>query len=775
MKACPKSYQCFPDDVGFSPYCGEPLVPVALWEPAGLAGTSLDDLTLERCLSRDALGELYRASRGRMQFAVRVFAPNVTLDEARVASLTADLQQLQTATHPAIVRVLEIKRDAAHGRLYVVSEWFEGRTLREILDEKRHLEPAEVVPMLRLLLDGLTALHAMGVQHGMLRPEALVIERGSNGQRTLRLLDAALYRLLPLDAAEEIAVDHPALFADLANYLAPEVIAGKPPCAASDVYGCGIVAFELLAGRPPFHGGQPATVFKRHRLEDPIPVTLARGNVVLPDGLQDLLSLALGKGPDQRFETATALRRALDVVVPPSAAEREGFLPEDVLPRAAPALRIEPAPRPAPQDAVARIDEAVRAGDTLHGMPGDLVSQVAHQLKRERRQAPTVVDEPTAPGDMSMPDTRPPAEDAGRRRRRRRRGQSQPSLESALSAQEQAPSEAAAPAEPAPPPAADHDVPAATLDAASDAPSSPAATQPEPQTSDDEPQAEPVATDALAEDEAPAAPDAPTARESPAAERDASPSAGTPRRTRERLDSDAWFSAVSLDDLPPSALDHEALEQARRSQRRTLIAVLLVIVVLVGAFLVWLMLPASDTKRAENAARASADASTAERAALVRQTYDQALADGLLTGPGSAASQLRILSGLLPEAELTPLLEAWSRRTHVDLEERENHARRFDLDAARKLTRLGDKARASLVALPPHGRVMLLSAVAASNLGVTPSPADLERIIATWQAIARGWSDLADFAPATEQPVLRERALRAHDQASLWQAPPAAP
>src|SRR5690606_7226470 len=187
----------------------------AEWEPAGHEGTEVAGYKLERCIDSDALGEVYRASKGTRQFAVRLFLPSVTGDAARVDRLLDDLQKLKGATHPALVRVQDCGREG--DVLYVVNEWVEGPTLREVLDDKRHLDFEEAAPIVRLVLDGLSALHELELVHGYLCPSAVFVEHGTNGRRVVRITDAALWHLHLKDDPDAWAVEQPEFYSGHAD------------------------------------------------------------------------------------------------------------------------------------------------------------------------------------------------------------------------------------------------------------------------------------------------------------------------------------------------------------------------------------------------------------------------------------------------------------------------------------------------------------------------------------------------------------------------------
>jgi len=326
LRACPFCLSSFQDDVRFCPFHGHELTQVA--DLTLDEGDHVVGYRLERRLQQDALGTLFRVTKDKRTFALRVLHPHRGIDPTRTERLLADLKALRTIQHPAIARIPHAER-TDDGLVLIFQEWIEGDPLPDLLQKHQRFSQQAAIPIARQLLDALDALHKLDLVHGALTPEALFIERTTNGKRILRVTNAALWRVLLPPSPHEIVGDNPALFTGFADYLSPEAIQGHQPSPTSDVYAVSALLYHLLTGKAPF-AAPPPVAFRRHLQEDPLPVQLACPEATFAEGLQDIIALGLAKKEDERFQSTKAFAVALASIAPPSPDEEDGFLPDDV-------------------------------------------------------------------------------------------------------------------------------------------------------------------------------------------------------------------------------------------------------------------------------------------------------------------------------------------------------------------------------------------------------------------------------------------------------------
>ncbi|MDQ2673226.1 MAG: serine/threonine-protein kinase, partial [Chloroflexota bacterium] len=257
---------------------------------------------LERELGRGGMGVVFRATDTTLDrpVAIKVVHPELAAHPSIVRRFLAEARTIARLRHPSIVTVHAA--GTAQGLLYYVMDEVEGESLRERLDREGRLPVADVIRIVTDLASALDAAGRAGVVHRDVKPENVLLERGTG--RAL-LADFGIARAMVTDAASStgqgVAVGTPA-------YMSPEQAAGEEVDSRSDLYGLGIVAYELLAGRPPFQGTNRVVVSK-HIAERPVSIERVRSEC--PKPLAGAVMKALEKHPGERWQTGEELRQAV--------------------------------------------------------------------------------------------------------------------------------------------------------------------------------------------------------------------------------------------------------------------------------------------------------------------------------------------------------------------------------------------------------------------------------------------------------------------------------
>ncbi|GAB4222741.1 MAG: hypothetical protein Kow0062_21340 [Acidobacteriota bacterium] len=259
---------------------------------------SLGRYTLESRLGAGGMAEVFRATDtvlGRTVAIKIVRAGAASVDELRRFRREARL--LAGLDHPGIVPVWDFGED--DGASYFVMPYLGGGTLADRLAEGA-VDPATAVAWIAQIADALDAAHAVGVLHRDVKPRNILLdERGA-----ARLADFGLARALGATrlTAAGLMVGTPL-------YLAPEIALGCPAEPASDRYALAVTAFELLAGRPPFHGDEPGEVINQHVHATPPPLPAWIGPA--RTALDAVFERALAKRPEDRHVSCAVMARAL--------------------------------------------------------------------------------------------------------------------------------------------------------------------------------------------------------------------------------------------------------------------------------------------------------------------------------------------------------------------------------------------------------------------------------------------------------------------------------
>jgi serine/threonine protein kinase len=274
-----------------------------------------DRYRVEALLGAGGMAAVYRAMDLRLarEVAVKVLAPNLAADPAFAARFDREARALAAVAHPNVVAVFDVEPgDPAGGdEPFYVMELCNGGTLGDRLEAAGPIPPAEVVPIIAAVAEGLAALHSRGLVHRDIKPHNILFQ-----DRRAKLGDFGLARSEHTTDSSPLTV--PGTTVGTLPFLAPELLAGGAPTQASDVYALGVTAFQALTGRYPKPSDSMREIVE-HRHEPP-----ARVSSMVPalgTAYDAPIGRALAEDPAARPSAVTfanSLQAALDSL-PPSA------------------------------------------------------------------------------------------------------------------------------------------------------------------------------------------------------------------------------------------------------------------------------------------------------------------------------------------------------------------------------------------------------------------------------------------------------------------------
>ncbi|MCA1650243.1 MAG: tetratricopeptide repeat protein, partial [Acidobacteria bacterium] len=271
--------------------CGGPLI-----------GQSVGPFRVLDKLGSGGMGEVYLAEDTRLGRKVALKSPSASWlsDSNARERLQREARAAARLNHPRIAAVYDVLELA--GRPYIVMEYVEGETLAASLRRGPMLLERAVALGLDLT-DALAAAHAAGVIHRDLKPGNIIL----TGTGDLKVLDFGLAKTLQRE--DDANLTHPGQVLGTPGYVAPEQLLGKPADVRCDVYSAGAILYEMLTGRAPFEQGDSmgrALAALMERVPPPHQV-----NVTVPRDLSDVVQRAMARDPADRYQTADALRDAL--------------------------------------------------------------------------------------------------------------------------------------------------------------------------------------------------------------------------------------------------------------------------------------------------------------------------------------------------------------------------------------------------------------------------------------------------------------------------------
>ncbi|MGV9346388.1 protein kinase domain-containing protein [Streptomyces spiralis] len=267
-----------------------------LEEPLGRGATG----TVWRARQREAAGaEAAVPGQPGETVAIKVLKEELANDADVVMRFLRERSVLLRLTHPNIVRVRDLVVEG--DLLALVMDLVDGPDLHRYLRENGPLTPVAAALLTAQIADALAASHADGVVHRDLKP-ANVLLKQDGGEMHPMLTDFGIARL-----ADSPGLTRTHEFVGTPAYVAPESAEGRPQTSAVDIYGAGILLYELVTGRPPFGGGSALEVLHQHLSAEP------RRPSTVPDPLWTVIERCLRKNPDER-PSAVNLARGLRVV-----------------------------------------------------------------------------------------------------------------------------------------------------------------------------------------------------------------------------------------------------------------------------------------------------------------------------------------------------------------------------------------------------------------------------------------------------------------------------
>ncbi|MEU5819530.1 MULTISPECIES: serine/threonine-protein kinase [Streptomyces] len=267
-----------------------------LEEPLGRGATG----TVWRASQREAAGaEAAVAGRPGETVAIKVLKEELANDADVVMRFLRERSVLLRLTHPNIVRTRDLVVEG--DLLALVMDLVDGPDLHRYLRDNGPLTPVAAALLTAQIADALAASHADGVVHRDLKP-ANVLLSDPDGAMHPMLTDFGIARL-----ADSPGLTRTHEFVGTPAYVAPESAEGRPQTSAVDIYGAGILLYELVTGRPPFAGGTALEVLHRHLSEEP------RRPGSVPEPLWTVIERCLSKNPDRR-PSAENLARGLRTV-----------------------------------------------------------------------------------------------------------------------------------------------------------------------------------------------------------------------------------------------------------------------------------------------------------------------------------------------------------------------------------------------------------------------------------------------------------------------------
>ena len=230
--------------------------------------------------------------------AIKVLRGDLANDEKFIRRFQREAQSVANLSHPNIVEVYDVEEE--EGQHYIVMEYIEGKTLKQLLQKRGSLTLSEVIDIMLQLTDGLAHAHDAYIIHRDIKPQNIMIQDDG----LVKITDFGI--AMALNATQLTQTNS---VMGSVHYLPPEQANGKSSTIKSDIYSLGILMYELITGSVPFKGDNAVEIALKH-LKEKIP-SIRRQNPTIPQSVENIVLRATAKNPKNRYDSVKDMNKYL--------------------------------------------------------------------------------------------------------------------------------------------------------------------------------------------------------------------------------------------------------------------------------------------------------------------------------------------------------------------------------------------------------------------------------------------------------------------------------
>ncbi|MCU0692232.1 MAG: serine/threonine protein kinase, partial [Polyangiaceae bacterium] len=271
---------------------------------------------VEAELGTGGMGAVYRAEHTlmRKRLAIKVLHPEMTRQPEVVARFEREAMAAAHIEHPNVAAATDFGK-LEDGSFFLVLEYVEGRSLREVLDAEQ-LGPSRVLHIGKQITSALVRAHSLGIVHRDLKPENVMLVKRDDDPDFVKVLDFGIAKVPVAEITKETGRPHKALTQagmvyGTPEYMAPEQALGREVDARADLYALGVMFYEMLSGRRPFEADNPVTLLGMQVTQCPPPFAKTAPTRPIPTELEALVMELLEKEAERR---PTDARQVLDAI-----------------------------------------------------------------------------------------------------------------------------------------------------------------------------------------------------------------------------------------------------------------------------------------------------------------------------------------------------------------------------------------------------------------------------------------------------------------------------
>ena len=274
-----------------------------------------DRYEIEKLIGEGGMANVYLATDtilGR-KVAVKVLRGDLAGDEKFVRRFQREALSASSLSHPNIVEIYDVGED--DGQYYIVMEYVDGKTLKQVLKQRGHLSVTEVIDIMLQVTDGMAHAHDAYIIHRDIKPQNIMIL--SNGMIKITDFGVAI-------ALNSTQLTQTNSVMGTVHYIPPEQANGKGSTIRSDIYSMGIMMYELLTGFLPYKGDNAVEIALKH-LREPLP-SVRKFDPTIPQSIENVIIKATAKNPKNRYKDAREMHDDLKTALDASRVDEKRYV-----------------------------------------------------------------------------------------------------------------------------------------------------------------------------------------------------------------------------------------------------------------------------------------------------------------------------------------------------------------------------------------------------------------------------------------------------------------
>ena len=286
-------------------------------------GTVIDGrYRLDAIIGRGGMGLVYKAEHVgiRRTVALKLLHTSLAAVPELRSRFEREARAIGVISHANCVDVSDFG-ELADGSLYLVMEYVDGKSLGDILDRERVLEPRRALRILKHVLAGLGHAHQKGIIHRDVKPENVLLVSQGGDPDFAKILDFGIAKLLSQRVDDGVKLTQAGVAFGTPVYMSPEQALGNPVDPRADLYAASVMAYEMICGRPPFYSDDKLEVLSMHTARPVPPMDDTRRYVMgkkatpLPIGVERVIFKGLAKHPKERWQSAADYINGVDEIL----------------------------------------------------------------------------------------------------------------------------------------------------------------------------------------------------------------------------------------------------------------------------------------------------------------------------------------------------------------------------------------------------------------------------------------------------------------------------